>query len=150
MTETFSTRIEAHGKTATGFRVPADVVGALGTGKKPRVLVTIGGHTYHSTVAVYGGVFMLPLSAANRNAAGVAADDEVEVSLRLDTGERTVAVPGDLATALDAHPGARAAFDRLSYTKRRERAESVESAKRADTRDRRIAKIVEELTPPGA
>lgn len=146
MTGSFSARIEAHGKTATGFQVPAAVVGALGTGKKPRVLVTIGGHTYRSTVAVYGGVFMLPLNAANRNAAGVAAGDEVEVSLRLDTEERTVTIPHDLAAALDAHSGARAAFDRLSYTKRRERAEAVESAKRVDTRNRRISTIVEELT----
>ncbi|MGH3683138.1 MAG: DUF1905 domain-containing protein, partial [Natronosporangium sp.] len=52
----FRTVIELGGKTATGFRVPSEVVEALGAGKKPKVRVTIGSHTYRSTVAVYGGV----------------------------------------------------------------------------------------------
>ncbi len=147
MAERFSAEIELGGKTATGFRVPAEVVDALGSGRRPRVVITIGPHTYRSTVAVMGGAYLLPLSAENRTAAGVAAGDIVEVTLELDTAERTVEVPVELATALAAAPGARAAFDALSYTARRERALAVESAKQAETRERRIAKIVAELTP---
>lgn len=146
MSHRFETTIELGGKTATGFRVPDETVEALGSGKKPRVLVTIGDHTYRSTVAVYGGTFMLPLSAANRNAAGVAAGDLVEVTVELDTAERTVEVPEPLDRALDATPGARAAFETLSCSKRRERAQLVDSAKRDDTRQRRITKIIDELT----
>ncbi|WP_245670756.1 DUF1905 domain-containing protein [Nocardia flavorosea] len=97
---TFDTVIELAGKTATGFRVPAPVVEELGSGKKPKVAVRIGGHTYRSTVAVYGGEYMLPLSAENRNAAGVSAGETVTVDVELDTSERTVTVPGDLAAAL--------------------------------------------------
>ncbi|MGW4488749.1 YdeI/OmpD-associated family protein [Amycolatopsis sp. NPDC004368] len=145
MSATFVTRIELGGRTATGFTVPADVVAALDSGKRPRVLVTLGAHTYRSTIAVYGGALMLPLSVANREAAGVAAGDEVEVTVELDTAQRTVELPDDLAAALGAHPGARAAFDRLSHTAQRERAEGVASAKRPETRERRIAKIVVEL-----
>ncbi|MEV6899150.1 YdeI/OmpD-associated family protein [Amycolatopsis sp. NPDC051372] len=145
MSATFVTLIELGEKTATGFAVPAEVVTALGSGKRPKVLVTLGAHTYRSTIVVYGGTFMLPLSAVNREAAGVAAGDEVEVTVELDTAERTVEVPDDLAAALGAHPGARAAFDRLSYTAQRERAEAVASAKRPETRERRLAKIVAEL-----
>ena len=109
----FTTEIELHGTTATGFQVPLDVVRALGPGKKPKVLVTIGPHTYRSTVAVYGGVPMLPLSAENRTAAGVTAGETVEVGLALDTMERTVDVPADLAAALAERDGARESFDVL-------------------------------------
>ncbi|WP_330275284.1 YdeI/OmpD-associated family protein [Lentzea sp. NBC_00516] len=143
---TFTTPIELAGKTATGLRVPADVVDALGQGKKPRVAVTIGVHTYRSTVAVYGGDFMLPLSAANREAAGVAAGDTVEVTLEPDLAERTVEVPDDLAAALDQHPAVRAAFTALSYSNQRQRAEAVAAAKQPETRARRIEKIIAELS----
>ena len=75
----------------------------------------LNGYTYRSTVAAYGDVFMLPLSAAHRAAAGVKAGDAVEVTIELDTAPRTVEAPADLAAALAAQPGAAAAFDALSY-----------------------------------
>ena len=59
----FRTTVELGGKTATGMRVPAEVVEALGTRKRVPVTVALGGHTYRSTIAPYGGDFMLPLSA---------------------------------------------------------------------------------------
>ena len=95
----------AAGKTATGLPVPAEVVEALGSGRRPAVHVTIGGHTYRSTVFAYDQGFRLPLSAENRTAAGVAAGDEVEVELRLDTEPREAVVPADLAAALHADQG---------------------------------------------
>jgi hypothetical protein len=142
----FRTTIELGGKTATGFQVPAEVVAALGSGKKPPVTVTIGGHSYRSTVAVYGGLHYLPLSAENRAGAGVAAGDEVDVDVELDTAPRQVVVPADLASALDAAPAARRAFDDLSYSLRRRHVLAVEQAKTEQTRARRIAKVVAELT----
>ncbi|WP_446221970.1 YdeI/OmpD-associated family protein [Nocardia sp. IBHARD005] len=142
----FTTQIELGGQTATGFRVPADIVDALGQGKRPRVFVTIGPHTYRSTVAVYGGEFMLPLNASNRDAAGVSAGDTTEVTVELDREERTIEVPDDLAQALEQHRGSTAAFAALSYSKQRERVQSVTAAKRPDTRKSRIAKIITELT----
>ncbi|MBX0327963.1 DUF1905 domain-containing protein [Oscillochloris sp. ZM17-4] len=66
----FHAIIELHGKTATGMQVPAEVVTALGAGKRPAVRVTINGYTYRSTVAAYREAFMLPLSAEHRAAAG--------------------------------------------------------------------------------
>lgn len=144
----FRTVIELGGKTATGFRVPARVVEQLGAGKKPKVRVTIGSHTYRSTVAVYGGVFMLPLSAENRAGAGVAAGDEVDVAVELDSAPRTVAVPPDLAARLDERPGRRAAFDALSYSKQLAHVLAVDGARTDQTRLRRIEKVVQSL-PPG-
>jgi hypothetical protein len=138
----FTTTIELGGKTATGFRVPADVVASFGKGKKPPVRVTINGHTYRSTVAAYGDVFMLPLSAENREAAGVAAGDSVEVELELDTAPRIVEVPEDLAAAIAADPAAAAFWPTLSYSNQRWHVLSAEGAKSPDTRQRRIASSV--------
>ncbi len=77
----FQTVVELSGKTATGIRVPPEIVEALGSGKKPAVRVTINGYTYRSTVAVYGGEFLLPVSAEVRDRAGVAAGDVKEDAL---------------------------------------------------------------------
>ena len=141
----FRTTIELGGKTATGFRVPDEVVEALGSGRRPAVTVRIGGHSYRSTVAVMDGVYMLPLSAENRGAAGIAAGDEVEVEVELDTAPRVISVPDDLAAALDAEPAARAMFDGLSYSLQRYHVEQVTGAKTEETRQRRIAKSVATL-----
>ena len=138
----FLTVIELGGKTATGFQVPVEVVQALGTGKRPAVTVRIGSHTYRSTVAAYGDVYMLPLSAENREAAGVAAGDEVEVEVELDTAPRVIEVPTDFAAALDAEPAARRTFDGLSYSNQRYHVESITGAKTPETRQRRIEKSI--------
>ena len=137
--------VELGGKTATGLEVPTEVVEALGAGKRPAVSVTIGGHTYRSTVAVMGGRYLLPLSAEHREAAGVAAGDQVDVDVELDTAPREVEVPADFAAALDADAEARRFFDGLSYSNKRRLVLAVEGAKVADTRQRRIAKTVMDL-----
>ncbi|HEV7470862.1 MAG: hypothetical protein JWP64_1015 [Pseudonocardia sp.] len=144
-TTRFSTTVELGGRTATGFEVPPEVVDTLGAGKRPAVTVTVGGHTYRSTVAVMGGRYMLPLSAENRTAAGLSAGDAADVELELDTAPRVVEVPADLAAALDAEPAARAAFDALNYSNQRRHTLSVEGAKTDATRTRRVAKVVETL-----
>jgi len=143
MAATFATVVTKDDHSnATGLPVPADVVAALGGGKRAPVVVRIGDHSYRSTIAAYGDVFMLPLSAEHRAGAGVKAGDAIIVTLELDTQPRTVEVPEDLAAALAAEPGLRAAFDALSYTARKEYVRQVESAKASETRARRIASIV--------
>ena len=141
----FSATVLLGGRTATGIRVPAQVVDLLGAGRRPAVRVTVGGHTYRSTIAVMGGEFMVPLSAENRSRSGVAAGDDVDVRLELDTQPREVAVPDDLAAALDAEPAARACFDALSYSRKRWYVLGIEEARTAATRERRIATAAAEL-----
>ena len=141
----FRTIVELGGKTATGIRVPPEVVAALGSGKKPAVRVTINGYTYRSTVAVYGGEFFLPVSAEVRAGAGIAAEDEIEVAVELDTEPREVVVPHDLNAALESEPEARRFFDGLSYSNKRRIVLAIEDAKTAETRQRRIEKTVEKL-----
>lgn len=142
MGERFSTTIEVQGKTATFFQVPLDVREVFGRARPP-VRVTIGDHTYRSTIAVYGDRYFLPLNKANRTAAGVAGGETIEVEIEADDAPRTVEVPTELRAALDGDTTARAAFDALSYTHRREYAEWVAEAKREETRHRRAAKTVE-------
>ena len=89
------------GKTATGIRVPTQVVAQLGSGKRPAVRVTLRGSTYRSTIAPMGGQFMLPVSAEIRRMTGVAAGDEVDVEVELDTEPREVTMPADFAEALE-------------------------------------------------
>ena len=107
--------------------------------------MTVGGHSYRSTVAVMGGRFLLPLSADNRAAAGLAAGDEVEVELEPDTAPRELVVPDDLAAAIAADPVAQSFFESLSYSNRRRHVLSVQGAKADETRRRRIGRAVEDL-----
>ena len=107
--------------------------------------MTVGGHSYRTTVARMGGRFLVPLSAENRTAAGVAAGDQVEVDIVLDGGAREVAVPGDLAAALAQDDAAQATFDGLSFTHRKEWVRWIEEAKKPETRATRLARTVESL-----
>jgi hypothetical protein len=141
----FRTTIQQSGKTTTGIQVPEDVVEALGAGKRPPVTVTINGYTYRSTVAVMGGRYLVSVSAEHRAGAGVAAGDEVDVDIALDTAPRQVTVPADFAAALDAEPEAQRTFDGLSYSNRSWHVLQVEGAKTDQTRQRRIGKSVDIL-----
>ena len=144
-TVTFRATILLGGKTATGIRVPDGVVQALGSSKRPRVHVTINDYAYRSTVAPMRGSFMLPVSAEVRDRARVQGDDEVDVTLKLDTEPRVVTVPPDFAQALAEHPSADAAFHTLSYSNQQRFVLSIEGAKTHQTRERRIATAVATL-----
>ena len=131
-----------------GLQVPPDVVVALGGGKRPRVTVTINGHSWKTRVAIMRGRFLIGLSNANRQAAGVVTGDDVEVDVELDSEPPVVVEPADFARALDADPLARAAFDRLAYSHRRAHVHTIESAKKPETRTRRIETAIAMLTDP--
>jgi hypothetical protein len=129
----------------TGVEVPPEVVEGLGGGKRAAVTVSVNGYVFSSTMAVMGGRQLIPFSADKRKATGLGGGDPITVDLTLDTAERTVEVPGDLAAALE-QAGVRAAFDALSPSTRKAHAGSVAEAKAAETRARRIAKIFAALT----
>jgi hypothetical protein len=141
----FRAVLETNGKTATGVEVPAEVVEALGGGRRPAVRVTISGYTYRSSIASMGGRSMLGVSAEVRREAGVAAGDELDVEVELDTEPRTVEVPADLAEALAGEPAARRFFDDLPYSQRRWFVLGIEGAKTAQTRQRRVTAAVDRL-----
>jgi hypothetical protein len=141
----FRTTILSGGKTATGIEIPVAVVDALGASRKPAVKVTINGYQYRSTVATVNGVFMIGVSNDVRQAAGVAAGEEVDVTLELDTEPRRVVIPAELEALLAADPAARAALEKLSYSNQRRIVEPIDAAKTPETRQRRIDKAIETL-----
>jgi len=143
--ETFRATIRLSGKTATGIPVPPEVVASLGGGKRPPVRATINGYTFRTTVAPMGGEFMLPVSGERREGAGVAAGDEVEVHLELDAAPREVELPADFAQALDSAAGARGFFDGLTHSQQQWHVVTIEGAKSAETRQRRIDKSIHML-----
>jgi hypothetical protein len=142
MSETFRTTIIATGKTTCGIKVPDEVVEALGGGRHPKVVATVNHYTYRTSVASMGGGFWFGLTAANRAESGLGAGDEVDVTLQLDTAPREVAVPPELAAALDADPVAKAFFDGLSYSNKRVFTLSVEGTQNLETKARRVEKAL--------
>ena len=128
-----------------GLEVPPTVVQSLGGGARPAVTITVNGHSWKSRVAIMRGRHLLGLSNANRQAAGVAIGEEVEVELELDSEPRVVVEPADFAQALDDDPVARAAYDGLAYSHKREHVRAIESAKKPETRRRRIEKAIATL-----
>jgi hypothetical protein len=140
---TFRTTLLQSGNNV-GIEIPEQIVDGFGAGKRVPVTVRLNGYTYSSTVAVMGGKYLVGVSAAHRAAAGVAGGEEHEVTLEHDSAPRTVAVPDDLSTAL-AGAGLTGAFDGLAYSQRKEHARTVTEAKKPETRQRRVARIVEQL-----
>jgi uncharacterized protein YdeI (YjbR/CyaY-like superfamily) len=112
---------------------------------RPPVTITINGHSWKSRVAIMRGRYLLGLSIANRSAAGVATSDEVEVELEFDPEPRIVVEPSDFASALNADPIARAAYDRLPDGRKRQLVREIETAKKPETRIRRIEKALATL-----
>jgi len=141
---TFTTTLVQSGNNV-GIEVPEEIVLGFGAGKRVPVTITINGYSYGSTIAVMGGKYLVGVAAAHRAAAGVAGGEEHQVSIEHDTAPRTVELPRDLGAAL-TDAGVRDRFDALSYSARKEHARAVEEAKQAETRQRRVAKIVEKLT----
>ena len=141
----FHATILQNGKTATGIRVPDDVMTALGPSKRPPVRVTLNGYTYRTTVAMMGGQPLFGVSADVRAKAGVAGGDEVDVTIELDAEPREVAVPADFAALLTADAEAKRFFDGLSYTHKSAYVQWIDSAKKDETRQRRLTEAVQML-----
>lgn len=139
----FTTTMSLFG-TNTGIEVPAEVIEALGGGRRPAVVVRVNGFEYRSTVGVMGGRSLIPFAADKRAATGIAGGDPIEVDVELDVAPRTVEVPDDLAAALDG-AGVTAAFDALAPSRRKAHVTAVLDAKAAATRQRRIESIVAAL-----
>ncbi len=117
--------------------------------KRFPVRATVNGYTWRTTVTPMRGEYLLGLSRAVREAAGVEAGARVDVKLELDRAPREVELPQALAAALNGDAAARAAFEALSFTHRKEYARWIAEAKREDTRERRVARALERLRAAG-
>lgn len=122
--------------------VPFDPREAFGKVRAP-VKVTVGGHTYRSTISTMGEGPCVPLRRSHREAAGLEGGESVPVTIELDTETREVEPPRDLVKALEAAPPAWERWRELSFTHQREHVEAIEGAKKPETRARRIEAAVE-------
>jgi hypothetical protein len=141
---TFRTELLQMGNNV-GIEVPEEIVLGFGAGRRVPVVVQLNGYTYPSTVASMGGRLLIPVAKAVREAAGVAGGEVHDVTLEHDTSSRRPDLPDDLAAALDA-AGARSAFDALPPGRAKEHVRTVVDAKKAETRARRVQKVVDDLT----
>jgi hypothetical protein len=139
---TFTTTLQSRGPAAAVVLDDAQVQ-IIGEGpKRFPVVATVNGHTWRTSVARMGGEFLVGLNREVREAAGVGAGDVVEVQLALDAAPREVEVPEALAAALAGDAEARARFDALAFTHRKEFARWIAEAKRPETRERRVAQAL--------
>ena len=138
---TFETTVTANGNN-TGLVVPGEVIEQLGAGNRPPVFVNVNGYEYRNTVGVMGGRHMIGISAAVRKATDLKGGDPIRVTLTLADTAREVNVPADFAAALAADERARAFFEKLSNSMQRYHVDNIDTAKSADTRQRRIERAI--------
>ena len=139
--KTFRTTLIRDG-AASCIPIPFDPKAAFGKVRAP-VRVTINGYTFRSTIAAMGGPPFVPFRRSHREAAGLEGTETLRVRLDLDTEPRDVTPPPDLVSALEASPPAWERWQELSYTHKREYVETIEAAKKPETRARRLAGTVE-------
>jgi hypothetical protein len=142
---TLTTTLQRRGPAAAVV-LADDQVAEVGEGRKAfPVQATINGYTWAGRVSRMGGEFLLGLNREVRTGAGVEAGDEVTVTIALDEAPREVDVPAALAQALDGDATAKATFDALAFTHRKEFARWIAEAKKDETRERRVAQALQML-----
>ena len=143
MSVTYTTVVLGFGNHAA-IEIPDAILEKLGANKRAPLKVTVNGYTYQSTAAGMNGQCLVVFPKKDRDAAKAKAGDEIQVTLELDSGVREVQMPPELTEALkNAH--LLDTFSALTYSKRKEFARQVSEAKTAETRDRRIEKVISAL-----
>ena len=140
----FTARLESEPNGGRFVVIPLDLRALFGE-HRPALRATVNGYTFRTRGLRYGGRYLLGFNREVREAAGIADQDELSVDIEADTEPRTVTLPPELAEALAASPDAQTFYDGLAFTHRREYAEWVGDAKKAETRKRRAATAVERL-----
>lgn len=142
----FDAPIEAGRGGGAFVRLPADASDVFGTRARFPVLVTFNGVAYRgSTMPIGDGTFCIGVTKAVQSRAGASIGDRVTVVVQRDAGERTVDVPPELAAALASHPEAAARFEAMALTQRREYAAWIASAKKPQTRQRRLDQAMDRI-----
>ena len=145
-TKRFRVLLEKHENSeATGIIIPFDVQKTYGTRARVPVRGTINRHPFRGTIFPMGGKYMMAVNKELRAGAKAKGGDQISVTMERDEEPRIITPPADLARALRANKTAQAAWDKLSYTHKKEHARAVEDAKRPETRQRRIEKAIAQL-----
>jgi hypothetical protein len=147
-TKRFRVLLEKHESyDATAIKIPFDVQKVFGTRARVPVRGTINGFPFRSSIFPMGGegCHYMAVNKQTREGAKAKGGETVSVVMERDEEPRTITPPPDFAKALKANKAARAMWEKLSYTHRKEHAKAIEEAKRPETRARRIEKAVADL-----
>jgi len=131
--------------SASCIHFPYDVEESFGTKGQVKINATFDGVPYRGSLANMGMGHILILRKDVKAKVGKSHGDIVRVTVQKDTAERIVEVPEALQKALDADEKIKSFYESLSYTNRKEYARWVGSAKREETKERRLAKTIEML-----
>lgn len=143
--QTFTAVIQNPGGGGAFVEVPFDVEKEFGS-KRPSIKATIDGVPYRGILTRMGGDHhLLIILKGIREQIGKTYGDEITITVEQDTEPRLVEIPRDLMEELKKDKEARAFFDKLSYTHRKEYVNWVNEAKRQETRRNRILKTIEML-----
>lgn len=143
----FNVKLEAVESGGVFFTLPRKESVKFGVRGRVPVVGTLNGYPFRSSIFPTGdGGHFMGLNKQVRDGASVEVGDRVKVTMEVDTAPRTVAIPPDLDKELAKSLTARVRFDKLSYTLRKEYAQWLESAKRPETRARRLKQILDKLT----
>jgi hypothetical protein len=126
--------------------VPREVAAKLGLKGMPKIQAVIAGQPYRGSLMPMGdGTWCLGVLKSIQQAAGVGFGDTVDVLLEVDTAPRTIDPPPDLARLIASDKKMAASWEKLSFTNKKEMAQSLEQAKKPDTRERRLAAALAKL-----
>jgi hypothetical protein len=145
MRQTFSVTLGQDGS----FELPIDVRATYGEAR-PAVKMTICGQTFRTRVMVYSGKSYLGLWKNVLAKEQLRGGEKLEVTLEPDQTPRTVTPPKELAAAMKKNAAAKAGWALMSFTHKREWAESIQEAKKPQTRERRVEKALAALVQKSA
>ncbi len=133
------------GTEVAALKPPFDVVAVFERKGRVPVKGTINGFPFRSSLMNMGDGHMMAVNAQLRAGAQCKAGDTVAVVMELDEDKRTVEVPAFLKKIIDRDPKAREFWPQLSFTHQKEYVREIEGAKRPETREKRIAAMMDAL-----
>jgi hypothetical protein len=145
----FTTKLQAAGPQGswTFLQLTPEQSARLGQRSRVAVVGTLNGFPIRTSVAPMGdGTHAMVINKQMQAGAHVKAGDEVKVAIEIDTAPRTIEPPPDLKKALARDPQAKSFFKELSYTHQKDYVTWITSAKRPETRTRRIEETVKLLS----
>jgi hypothetical protein len=133
------------GSEVAALQPPFDVVAVFERKGRVPVKGTINGFPFRSSLMNMGDGHMMVVNAQLRGGAKCKAGDTVAVLMELDEDKRTVEVPAYLKKIIDCDPKAREFWPKLSFTHQKEYVREIEGAKKPETRDKRVAAMMNAL-----
>ena len=132
--------------TWTYVDIPLEITQELGARGQIKLMGSIDGHPFRTSARPHGdSSHYIVVNRAIRDTIQAKQGDVVHVVMERDVAPRTVEIPADFAETMEANQKLSKSFESLSYTHKKEFVDWVESAKKAETRKRRIVKSLEML-----